>query len=159
MSPEKRVMEWLTGGTPVLYLLVCFTALLGAVYWLSNSGRFTRPAQATPSGQLGQRGSAGASFLGAVTRLQPHAGQPIWIARDGRAYNLFWQAQAAGDARHAEALLHSGAVFPVEDDTEARVIGEGRGCYRVRLLEGERQGQEGWAPAANLASLAAHRGL
>lgn len=159
MSPKKRVMEWLTGPTPVLCLLVCFTALLGAVYWLSNGGRFTRPAQATPTVQLGQRGDAGASFLGAVTRLQPHAGQPVWIARDSRTYDLFWRARAAGDARRAEALLQSGAVFPIEDDTEARVIGEGRGCYRVRLLEGERQGQEGWAPAVNLTSLAAHRGL
>jgi hypothetical protein len=148
MSAEKRVLHWLSGGPLALCLFACFTALLGAVYWLSNGGSLSRPAAAQARG-VAPRGSAGAA-VGTLARLQPLPGHSLWLARDGRAYELYWRARAAGDTRSAAALEQSGAVFMVDDDSEARVTAAGPGSFRVRILEGERQGHEGWLPAACL---------
>jgi hypothetical protein len=147
MSADKRAFQWLSGGSLALCLVFGFVALLGAFWWLSNGGSVTRPAAAHSGGTA--PGSQGAA-PGSLTRLQALPGQSLWLARDGHAYDRFWRAQAARDTVSAESLVTSDAVFTVDDDTEARVTATGRGCVRVRLLEGDRQGQEGWLPAACL---------
>lgn len=147
MSGDKRALQWLSGGPLALTLLLCFSALLGAFWWLSNGGSFARAASAQAVGPpVGSRGTA----VGTMARLEPLPGQSLWLARDGRAYDRFWHAQAAHDRRDADALLQAGGVFAADDGVEARVTAAGPGCFRVRLMEGERQGQEGWLPAACL---------
>jgi len=154
MSAEKRALQWLSGAPLGLVLLVGAAALFGGFWWLSNGGRMTRPASAQTG--AAPAGSIGAS-VGTLARLQPSPGQSLWLARDGRAYDLFWRAQSAPDTDGARAMIEAGAVFTVEEDTEARVTAVGRGCVRVRLLEGERQGQEGWLPSPCLHAIEARR--
>jgi hypothetical protein len=147
MSAEKRAFQWLSGAPLGLVLLLGGVALFGAFWWLSNGGSLSRSASAQTG--AAPPGSIGAA-VGTLARLQPLPGHSLWLARDGHTYDLFWRAQSARDDRGAQALVAAGAVFAVDDDTEARVLAVGRGCARVRLLEGERQGQEGWLPAACL---------
>jgi hypothetical protein len=155
MSAEKRALQWLSGVPLALCLVLAFVAVFSAFWWLGKVGSATRPASAHPVGTA-PPGTAGA-VVGTMARLQPLPGQSLWLARDGRAYELYWRAQAARDARGAQALVDTGAVFIADDDTEARVTAVGRGCFRVRVLEGEHQGQEGWVPASCLHALEGQR--
>jgi len=77
-------------------------------------------------------------------------GKPVYAARDPFAFRELHKASEANDAEGFLALIKSGRVFTVENETPVRVL-EVRGvpvmpvaAYEFRAIEGQAKGQTGW---------------
>jgi hypothetical protein len=97
--------------------------------------------------------------VGSITRLQPHAGQPIWVAANADTWAALRRALALRDTWEVRRLVQSGWAFTVDDDTQAQIIGQSSGYYRVRVLEGDAQGRIGWVSTQNAEGLPLRRGF
>jgi hypothetical protein len=142
-------------GVAAVLVIASFAAVAVGFWWTRSS--VTKPAEARSAPRATAPGRMERAAIGTITRLQSPQGEPIWIVVDSRAYQALRQAQAVRNQAAVAALFQSGQVFAVEEDTEARIVGEGGGFYQVRPLEGEHQGRTGWVPADHAAAVGRDR--
>jgi hypothetical protein len=159
MPEDSSPRRSLSGGAAIGILLasfgaiaLTFTRMRGGVPQTQPVYAANRPATAAPA-------PAERAAVGSITRLQPHDGQPVWIAADANAWAALRKAQAAGNPRQLRALTQAGWAFTVDDETQAQIVDESPGYYRVRILEGDAQGRTGWVPSDNVEGLPVRRGF
>lgn len=127
-------------------------ALLGVVIlvWLSNRGS----SEGNPANDGGTATAAPGSTApgrqaqspnvprGAMLHLDGVASIPIAV--DEGALNELMNALPARDDAKVDALVQSGRLLRVANDTSVRVLESAEGKTKVRVLEGEHLMAEGW---------------
>jgi len=132
-----RLLRLLAAVVGIL-LIVAVTLL-----WLSGRGRSGRPP-ASSGGASAQEGGSASS--GSEASLHIDGIPSILVALDERALDELMNALPARDNSKVDALIQSGQVISVTNDTRVRVLSFGTGKTRVRILEGEHSMVEGWVP-------------
>jgi hypothetical protein len=159
MSHKSDPNRWLSTGATVCVLLVSFGAI--AVTWTRMRGGVpqVQPAHAAGRGPEPAPVQAEHHAIGSIVRLQPHAGQPVWLVADAGAWAALRRAQAVRDGIGISRLVQAGVAFTVDDETPAQIVDENPGHYRVRVLEGDAQGKTAWVPVENVEGLPQRRGF
>jgi hypothetical protein len=159
MPEESGPRRSLPGGAAICILVASFGAIAltfarmrGGVPQTQAVYAANRPSTAAPA-------PAEQAAVGSITRLQPHSGQPIWIAANAEAWAALRKALALRDSAQLHSLVQAGWAFTVDDDTQAQIVGQSPGYYRVRVLEGDAQGKIGWVPVQNAEGLPMRRGF
>jgi hypothetical protein len=159
MSQESNSNRWLSTGATVCVLLASFGAIAVTFTRMRGGVPHVLPAHAAGRGQETAPAPAERPALGSIVRLQPHAGRPVWLAADAGAWAALRRAQAVRDGMGIGRLVQAGAAFTVDDETQAKIVDESPGHYRVRVLEGDAQGRMGWVPMDNAEGLPQRRGF
>lgn len=68
----------------------------------------------------------------------------ILVSMNEQALNELMIALPAGDSSKINALIQSGQLVRVENDTGVRILESGAGKTKVRILQGEHAMAEGW---------------
>jgi hypothetical protein len=159
MSRESYPNRWLSGGATVCVLLASFAAIAVTFTRMRGGVPQVQPAHAAGRGPETASTPAEHQPIGSIVRLQPHAGQPVWLVADAGAWAALRRAQAVRDGIGLSRLVEAGAAFTVDDETQALIVDENPGHYRVRVLEGDAQGKTGWVPIENAEGLPQRRGF
>jgi hypothetical protein len=118
--------------------------LIGAVTLLSLTSRERSGSLPASSGASAKEGESATS--GSEASLHIDGVPSILVALDERALDELTSALPARDNSKVDALVQSGQVLRVANDTRVRVLASGSGKTRVRILQGEHSMAEGWVP-------------
>ena len=136
-KPLVRSLKPLAAVAAIL-LIGTITLLL-----LSGRGRSGRP----PTSSSGASGTeAGLATSGSEASLHINGVPSILVALDERALDGLMNALSAKDNAKVDALVQSGQVLRIANDTRVRVLAFDTVKSRVRILEGEHLMAEGWVP-------------
>jgi hypothetical protein len=148
-SGRRRFIRWLKPVAPVLA-----PVLVGAVilFWLSSRGS----SSGEPAGK-GYTSKAAVSATGAPEAQSSTTQGPeavlhldgvvsILVAVDEHALSEAVNAVAANDTEEVDALVQSGRLLRVANDTHVRILESAGGKTMVRILQGEHLMSEGWVP-------------
>jgi len=137
---ESRVAETPTPlhARSASVAVVAAILLIGAAIVLLNSRGRSGSAPAV---------KAGASrAVGADAMLHVDGASSVLVASDESSLADLMSALPTRDDSKVDALVQSGQVLRVANDTPVRVLKHGIGKTRIRILEGEHLMAEVWAP-------------
>jgi hypothetical protein len=122
-------------------LLIAITV----VFWMSQERSGSPPAGSPPAGGAPQR-TAGSVTQGSEATLHLDAAPSIFVSVNEQALNELMNALPARDDSKIEALVQSGQLIRVANDTGVRILETGGGKTKVRILQGGYSMAEGWVP-------------
>lgn len=139
-QPASRKSTVLTSLRPLVAITA--TLLVGAVIllWLSSHSRTSTNVSA---GEASAKAS-GSTTQGSEANLHIDGVTSILVAVDEQALNQLMNALPANDNSKVEALVQSGELLRVANDTRVRILETGTGKTKVRILQDEHSMAEGW---------------
>jgi hypothetical protein len=132
-APETRLYSRLKPVAIALAIL-----LIGAALVLFNSRRRSSNAPAAKVGGFGT--------VVADAKLHVDGASSVLVASDEKSLGDLMNALPTRDESKVDALVQSGQVLRIANDTPVRVLEHGTGKTRIRILEGEHLMAEVWAP-------------
>lgn len=146
VSEERHVTKFAAEKKEARVSLKQFTAVVSTllisaviIFWLSTR---------QPSGSLPAAGASrqptGSVMQGSEATLHIEGVPSILVSMDEQALKELMIALPAGDSSKINALIQSGQLVRVENDTGVRILESGAGKTRVRILQGEHAMVEGW---------------
>jgi hypothetical protein len=135
---KRSKLEWLAWIVLIAVIAVGWFSLFDRAQGIRH-----RPAA---SGSVSARDPAnyGDTVFLVLPNAQPHDLRSVWLARTDPAWDEMIDARRTGDNWKLDRLLASDLVFATESSTRAIVVGVSYSAYRVRLLDGPREGDVGW---------------
>jgi hypothetical protein len=126
--------------------------LLGVVAYVGWSlyTREPRPDQPGPAPAAPARPARRFPAVGAVAVLLTQGRRGTFLAVDDGGWDEMGDAEDAQDPNYMLELMKVGKVFYVVNGTRGRVIKSGFISMRLRILEGDAAGLEGWTRAENV---------
>jgi hypothetical protein len=147
-SVRRPLIRWLKPVAPVLAPVLVGALIL---FWLSSRGsssgetaskaytsKAAVSATGTPEAQSSTQGTEAVLHLDGVAS--------ILVAVDEHALSEAVNAVAANDTEEVDALVQSGRLLRVANDTHVRILEAAGGKTMVRILQGEHLMSEGWVP-------------
>ena len=142
-QPTSRRAAILKSLMPLVAITV--TVVIGAVIllWLGGQGR---SSGVQISGGEAPAKTGGSITQGAEATLHIDGVTSILLAVDEQTLNQLMNALPAKDNPKIEAMVQSGKLLRVDNDTRVRILETGTGKTKVRILEGAQLMADGWAP-------------
>jgi hypothetical protein len=123
------------------FAVVVTTLLIGVViiFWLS-----TRQPPGSLPPAAASRQPTGSVMQGSEATLHIEGVPSILVSMDEQTLKELMSALPAGDSSKINALIESGQLVRVENDTGVRILESGAGKTKVRILQGDHAMAEGW---------------
>ncbi|HLF82831.1 MAG TPA: 6-pyruvoyl-tetrahydropterin synthase-related protein [Blastocatellia bacterium] len=124
---------------------ISVTLLIGALalFWFSSRGR---SGSTKVSGSEAPAKAGGSATQGSEANLHIDGVTSILVSVDEQALNELMNALPAKDNSKVDALVESGKLLRIANDTRVRILETGAGKTKVRILQGGHSMAEGWVP-------------
>ncbi|HWO02637.1 MAG TPA: hypothetical protein VNS63_25575, partial [Blastocatellia bacterium] len=148
-SQGIKTAGWSAPGRKLIVIGVAIVVLLVAVvfaWWLRSSNQSSGRRGSTRDASSSESKSRPPVYIGSEVTVHLEGAASVPMGVDERALDELMVALSNRSSDQVEALVQSGRVIQVDNDTRVRLVEMGSAKLKVRILEGTRITSEAWVP-------------